>query len=272
MPTVRPTYHAPMDLAEKVAVVTGAASGIGAAMAQRFAREGARAVVLADIDEPGLQRVAESVTATGTTAVVRRCDVRNEADVAEVAAAAREVGPIDLFCSNAGIGIPGGPEVPDQQWQAIWEINVMAHVHAARAVLPDMIERGEGYLLNTASAAGLLSQIGSAPYAVTKHAAVAFAEWLAITYGDRGIVVSVLCPQAVRTAMTAESEGGGVAGVDGMMEPDEVADSVIEGLASEQFLILPHSEVREYLRRKADDHDRWIAGMRRLQARYGDLA
>lgn len=267
MPTM-PT----MEIHDSVIVVTGAASGIGAAMARRFAREGASAVIVADIDDAGLEPVVADITAAGAVGLAQRCDVRDEAGLIAVVRAARDVGPINLFCSNAGIGIPGGPEVPDQQWQAIWEINVMAHVHAARAVLPEMLERGEGYLLNTASAAGLLSQIGSAPYSVTKHAAVAFAEWLSITYGDRGIGVSVLCPQAVRTAMTAGSTEGGVAGVDGMIEPAEVADAVIDGLSAERFLILPHPEVRDYLRRKADDHDRWIAGMRRLQARYGDLA
>lgn len=261
-----------MEIDRSMTVVTGAASGIGAALARRFASEGARAVVLADLDETALEPVARDVTDAGATAVAMRCDVASEADIAAVIDEATRIGPIDLFCSNAGIAIPGGAEVPDEQWQAIWDINVMAHVHAARLVLPAMLDRGRGHLLNTASAAGLLSQIGSAPYAVTKHAAVAFAEWLSITYGDRGIGVSVLCPQAVRTAMTADTAEGGVAGVDGMIEPDEVADAVVAGLASEEFLILPHPQVREYVRRKAEDHDRWIAGMRRLQARYGDLA
>ena len=162
----------------------------------------------------------------------------------------------------------GGPFAADADWQRSWEVNVMAHVHAARAVLPSMLARGEGYLLNTASAAGLLTQIGSAPYSVTKHAAVGLAEWLAITYGDRGIAVSVLCPQAVRTAMTASTENGGVAGVDGMLEPDAVAECVVQGLAEERFLILPHPSVSEYMQRKTADYDRWLAGMRRLQARY----
>ncbi|MGY6499410.1 MAG: SDR family NAD(P)-dependent oxidoreductase [Acidimicrobiales bacterium] len=257
-----------MNLGDAVIVVTGAANGIGAAMARRFASEGARALVLADRDDDGLARVATEVEAAGATAVWRHCDVTVEADIVAVCETAREIGPIDLFCSNAGIGIPGGVEVPDDDWRLIMDVNVMAHVYAARAVLPEMIERGQGHLLNTASAAGLLSQIGSAPYAVTKHAAVALAEWLAITHGHQGIGVSVLCPQAVRTAMTAGTEGGGVAGVDGMMEPDEVADIVVAGLRADQFLILPHPEVHEYVQRKAADHDRWIAGMQRLQSRY----
>ncbi|MBK5224475.1 MAG: SDR family oxidoreductase [Acidimicrobiia bacterium] len=257
-----------MHLDGTTIVITGAANGIGAAMARRFAAEGATTLVLADVDEASLAEVAAAVTDDGCTAVARRCDVSVEADIVALVAAAEEYGPIDLFCSNAGIGTRGGVEVPDEQWRRIIDINVMAHIWAARAVLPGMLARGEGYLLNTASAAGLLTQIGSAPYAVTKHAAVSLAEWLAVTHGDQGIRVSVLCPQAVRTNMTAGSEGGGVAGVDGMMEPDEVAQVVVEGLADERFLILPHPEVVSYVQRKAADHDRWLAGMRRLQARY----
>ena len=180
-------------------------------------------------------------------------------------------GQIDLFCSNAGIFTPGGEEVSTEAWQRIWDINLMSHVFAARAVLPHMLERGEGYLLNTSSAAGLLSQIGSAPYAVTKHAAVGFAEWLSITYGARGIKVSVLCPQAVRTEMTANTRNGGVAGVDGMLEPEALADTVIETLAEEKFLVLPHPEVLTYIQRKTDDYDRWLGGMRKLQERFGEL-
>ncbi|QGG94782.1 SDR family oxidoreductase [Actinomarinicola tropica] len=257
-----------MDLRDRIVVITGAAHGIGAALARRFAAEGARALVLGDLDEDALGRVADDLGAGAAEVVTRRCDVAREDDVADLVAAAEAIGPVDLVCSNAGIGIAGGVEVPDDDWRRIIDINVMAHVYAARAALPAMIERGEGYLLNTASAAGLLTQIGSAPYAVTKHAAVALAEWMAVTHGDQGIRVSVLCPQAVRTNMTAGSEGGGVAGVDGMMEPEEVADAVVAGLAEESFLILPHPEVAEYVRRKATDHDRWLAGMRRLQARY----
>ncbi len=257
-----------MDIQDRVSIVTGAASGIGAALAVALAREGAKAVVLGDIDAEGLARTEAAVRSEGSEAISLHCDVRSETDLAALVTAAERVGPVDLFCSNAGIAIGGGPEVPDDQWQAIWEINVLAHVHASRAVLPSMLDRGEGYLLNTASAAGLLSQIGSAPYSVTKHAAVAYAEWMSITYGDRGIRVSVLCPQAVRTAMTAETTEGGVAGVDGMMEADEVAAIAVEGIAREEFLILPHPQVADYMVRKATDRDRWIAGMRRLQARY----
>jgi NAD(P)-dependent dehydrogenase (short-subunit alcohol dehydrogenase family) len=176
-------------------------------------------------------------------------------------------GPIALFCSNAGIGIGRGIDTPDDVWQKIWQVNLMSHVYAARNLIPRMVERGGGYLLNTASAAGLLSQIGSVTYAVTKHAAVALAEWLSITHGHEGIKVSVLCPQAVRTAMTAGNEAG-VASVDGMLEPEQVADAVIETLAAERFLVLPHPEVAEYMKRKTADYDRWLAGMRRLAEQY----
>jgi NAD(P)-dependent dehydrogenase (short-subunit alcohol dehydrogenase family) len=253
-----------MKLAGRHAVVTGGASGIGRALARRFSAEGAKAVVVADLDGDGAGQVASEIGGLGLAVDVTDFEqVRSLVERAE-----QQNGPIDLFCSNAGIAIPGGVEVPDDAWQRIWDVNLMAHVYAARAVLPGMIARGEGYLLNTASAAGLLTQIGSAPYAVTKHAAVALAEWLSITHGEQGIKVSVLCPQAVRTAMTADVEGGGVAGVDGMLEPDELADSVIEGLADERFLILPHPIVLTYMQRKAGDYDRWLAGMRKLLSRF----
>jgi NAD(P)-dependent dehydrogenase (short-subunit alcohol dehydrogenase family) len=257
-----------MDIHGTTIVVTGAANGIGASMARRFAREGATNLVLGDLDEAALDGVAAEVTALGAHVEARRCDVAVESDVIALLDAGRQHAPLDLVCSNAGVGGGGGAEVPDDVWRRTIDINVMAHVYAARAALPAMIDRGQGYLLNTASAAGLLTQIGSAPYAVTKHAAVAFAEWLSVTHGDQGIRVSVLCPQAVRTNMTAGSVNGGVAGVDGMMEPDEVADAVMEGLSDERFLILPHPEVLGYMRRKTDDYDRWLGGMRRLQARY----
>ncbi len=254
-----------MEVRDRVCVVTGGASGIGRALARRFAADGARAVVVVDRDAKGAEAVAESVGGVGMQADVgREADIRRVIDDVETGC-----GPIDLFCSNAGILVVGGPEVPNDDWQRIWDINVMAHVLAARHLVPRMLSRGGGYLLQTASAAGLLSQVGSAPYAVTKHAAVAFAEWLAITYGDRGLKVSVLCPQAVRTAMTDGIPGGGVAGIDGMLEPDRVADAVLEGLAAERFLILPHPEVAEYVRRKGEDVERWLRGMRRLQARFG---
>jgi NAD(P)-dependent dehydrogenase (short-subunit alcohol dehydrogenase family) len=248
-------------------VVTGAASGIGRALALRFAAEGAKAVVCADRDEAGVKATA---AACGGAAFVT--DVSKEADiVALIEATERDVGPIDLFCSNAGIGVAGGAEASDAAWQRIWDVNVMAHVWAARHLVPVMIARGGGYLMNTASAAGLLSQIGSAPYAVTKHAAVALAEWLSITHGDDGIKVSVLCPQAVRTAMTAGNPDG-VASIDGMIEPEEVAEACVAAIAAETFLILPHPEVLEYMRRKTGDYDRWLGGMRKLNRRFAGRA
>ncbi len=253
-----------MKLAGRHAVVTGGAGGIGRALARRFAAEGARAVVVADLDGDAASRVASEIDGLGLSIDVTQPEqVRSLVERAE-----KQNGPIDLFCSNAGIGALGGVEVANEDWQKIWEVNVMAHVYAARAVLPSMLERGEGYLLNTASAAGLLTQIESACYSATKHASVGFAEWLAVTYGDRGIAVSVLCPQAVRTAMTADFENGGSAGVDGMIEPEEVADCVIEALGEERFMILPHPTVAKYLQNKAGNYDRWLAGMRRLRARF----
>jgi NAD(P)-dependent dehydrogenase (short-subunit alcohol dehydrogenase family) len=256
-----------MNIEGKCVVVTGAASGIGAALARRFAVEGARGVVLADRQPDLLAAVAGELA--GSLAV--ECDVTQESQVQAVVDQAEDrFGPIDLFCSNAGIVVRGGADASDEIWRRSLDVNVMAHVYAARIMVPRMIERGGGYLMQTASAAGLLTQIGSAPYAVTKHAALALAEWLAITYGDQGVKVSVLAPQAVRTAMTAGIPDGGVAGVDGMLEPDTVADAVVRGLAAEVFLILPHPQVLEYFRRKASDYDRWIVGMKRLQARFGD--
>ena len=260
-----------MQIKDKVIVVTGGASGIGRSLCERFAVEGAAAIVVSDINEEGINAVVESLPST-TRAMGVVANVGKEDDVTElVEKSILEFGPIDLFCSNAGISVSGGEEVLTADWQRIWDINVMAHVFAARAVLPSMLERGEGYLLNTASAAGLLSQIGSAPYAVTKHAAVGFAEWLSITYGSKGIKVSVLCPQAVRTQMTAGIQDGGVAGVDGMLEPEQLAQTVIESLAKEKFLVLPHPQVLTYMQRKTSDYDRWLSGMRRLQDQYAEL-
>jgi NAD(P)-dependent dehydrogenase (short-subunit alcohol dehydrogenase family) len=259
-----------MEITGKVIVVTGAASGIGRGLVRRFASEGAAAVVAVDHDGEGAGAVAEELAGTGVAGLGLRADVSNEADlVAAIDRTETSFGPIDLFCSNAGILVIGGEQVPDDDWRRIFDVNVMAHIYAARHLVPRMTARGGGYLLNTCSAAGLLTQIGSAPYSVTKHAALGFAEWLAITYGEQGLVVSALCPQAVESKMTAGVEGGGVAGVDGMLSPEDVAQAVVDGLADESFLILPHPEVAEYFRRKADDYERWLRGMRRLQARFG---
>jgi NAD(P)-dependent dehydrogenase (short-subunit alcohol dehydrogenase family) len=247
----------------KVVAVTGAASGIGRALARGFATAGAH-VAAADIDEAGVRAVGDEIGGLATSV-----DVADEADLVRfIDLTERELGPVDLFCSNAGILVIGGAEVADDDWRRIIDINVMAHVWAARHLVPRMLERGGGYLLNTASAAGLLSQIGSAPYSVTKHAAVAFAEWLSITYGDQGLKVSVLCPQAVESKMTAGVEGGGVAGVDGMLSADAVAEIALQGVVDERFLILPHPEVEKYEQRRATDRERWLAGMRRLQSLF----
>jgi len=251
-----------MEVTGKVVVVTGGACGIGEALCRRFAREGAKAVVVADVNGAAAKAVADEIKGAAVT-----CDVSKEEDVIRLVRFTEETyGPIDLFCSNAGIIAIGGVECPNNEWQRIWEINVFAHVLVGRAVIPGMIKRGGGAIMITASAAGLLSQIGSMPYSVTKHAAVGLAESLAITYGDQGIKVFALCPQAVRTAMAGPD--GGVAAVDGLMEPAQLAEAVIEGLKKEEFLILPHPEVKTYMQRKVADYDRWLQGMRRLQARF----
>ena len=252
-----------MQLRDKVAVVTGGANGIGRALCLRFAAEGARGVVVADCDSAGARQVAEEIDALAVTV-----DVAKESDVRRlVEESKKQFGQIDLFCSNAGIGVGKGVETPDDEWQRIWDVNLMAHVYAARAVLPDMVKRGDGYLLQTSSAAGLLTQVGSAPYSVTKHAAVALAEWLSITYGP-AIKVSCLCPQGVTTNMLLREDAD--PSVEFLraeaLTAEAVADSVIEGLAAEKFLILPHPVVSGYFMRKASDYDRWIRGMRRLQA------
>ncbi len=254
-----------MNLKDKVIIVTGGANGIGAALCRRFAQEQPRGLVIADREIDKAQAVAAELNALAV-----KTNVANEADIINLVKAANEAyAPIDLFVSNAGIGgAPGGVEASNEDWQRIWEINTMAHVYAARAVVPQMLERGSGYLLNTASAAGLLSQIGAAGYAVTKHAAVAFAEWLSITYGERGIKVSCLCPQGVSTRMLESSESGGIAEFlrDTAVTPEYVADCVVQAIAEEKFLILPHAVVADYMQRKASDYDRWLRGMRKLQA------
>ena len=254
-----------MEVKDKIIIITGAASGIGRAMARRFTAEGAKQLIIADLNADGLREVAEEI---GAHAIPTNVAIESEVTHL-IESTEKEYGQIDLLCNNAGIGVGGGPETSNEDWQRIWNINLMAHVYAARAAIPGMLARGEGYIMNTASAAGLLTQVGSAPYAVTKHAAVSFAEWLSVTYGDRGLKVSVLCPQAVRTAMTADNPDG-VASIDGMMEPEVLCDSVVETLRQEKFLVLPHREVLTYMQRKTGDYDRWLKGMRRLQENYGN--
>ena len=261
----------------KVAVVTGGGHGIGRALVQRLAAQGVK-VIVADLEEEAAKDVARSVDG-----VAKAVDVGDEEGVWHlVDDVERDIGPIDLFVSNAGVGygdaddsaasVQGGAAACDDRWQQCWDVNVMAHVYAARALVPRMQERGRGYLVNVASAAGLLSQIGDAAYSATKHAAVGFAESLAITHGEQGIQVSVVCPQAVATRMIgieddAEDYDGGFGGndVDGILSPLEVADCIIEGIDNKRFLILPHPQVSTYVQRKAADHDRWIAGMQRFR-------
>jgi NAD(P)-dependent dehydrogenase (short-subunit alcohol dehydrogenase family) len=249
-----------MQLKDKVVVITGGANGIGAELARRFKTEGARAVVVSDIDGAGAERVAKEVDGWGL-----RTDVAVESEIQHlVDETEKRYGAIDLFCSNAGIFIPGGIDAPNEAWARMRDIHVLAHLYAARAVLPKMLERGQGYLLQTVSAAGLITSLESAIYAVTKHASLALAEWISMTYGDRGIRVSALCPQGVRTNMLMQDPDNVL--VEGSVSVEQVADSVIEGLGDERFLILPHPEVAEYFRRKANDYDRWLRGMRRFSA------
>lgn len=252
-----------MDLTDRVVVVTGGARGIGRALARRFTSERPKAIVVADIDGRGAAATADEIGASSVG-----CDVSREADVGRlVKHVESEHGRIDVFCSNAGIAVGGGPEAPDSEWQRIWEVNVMSHVFVARHVLPGMLARKEGYIVGTVSAAGLLNHFFAAPYGVTKAAALSFFEWLAIVHGDQGIRISCLCPQGVKTDMLAKERS--LLGIDflsaGALEPEAVADAVVKGIADERFLILPHPEVAEYFRRKADDYDRWLRGMRRLR-------
>jgi len=247
----------------KVCVVTGGASGIGAATARAFTAAGARGVVVADVNEAALSRVADEINGLAV-----RTDVSQEADIqALIKAAEQKYGPVDIFFSNAGISRAGHENASDAEWDLMWRIHVMSHVFAARALIPGMLERGSGYLLNTASAAGLLATLNSTPYTVTKHAAVGLAESLAIQYGDRGIRFSVLCPQSVRTGM--HSGKPSAASADGVMEPEDVARIVLQAMEAERFLILSHDVVAQYEQRKVSNRNRWLAGMRRLRDRIG---
>jgi NAD(P)-dependent dehydrogenase (short-subunit alcohol dehydrogenase family) len=257
-----------VQVRDSVVVVTGAGRGIGAALARRFAAEGAAGVVVSDL--AGAEEVAAAI---GPSAVAVAADVTDPDQVAGlVAAAEKSFGPVDLFCSNAGVAFGRGLEASPADWAANLNVNLMAHVHAANAVLPSMLAQGRGYLLNTASAAGLLMAPGDAPYTVSKHAAVAFAEWLSVTYGDQGVKVSVLCPMGVRTDMLmpgieqGEVSALAVAAFGDILEPDQVAGVVVDGLAAERFHILPHPEVATFVQRKATDVDRWLSGMRRAAA------
>ena len=268
-----------MELSGRHVVVTGGAGGIGSALLRRFALEGARALVVADRDGAGAQAVADELRAAAPElqALAVEFDAGREQSVQELIEQAEQAnGPIDIFVSNAGVGgAGGGPEAPDEAWDEAWRVNVMAHVWASRALLPGMLERGEGYLVNTASAAGLLTQVSSLIYSVTKHAAVALAEWLAIEYTERGVRVSCICPQGVRTRMLEEGmqEAAAAAALEsgGLIEPADVAEAVVAGIADERFLILPHENVKGFMAFKGAEPERWLRGMRRLvrEARAG---
>ena len=254
-----------MEIKDRVAIVTGGGGGIGSAVARRWMADGARAVIVADRNGDAARSVGASIGCLGV-----ELDVTDEsAIITLVERVEREIGPIDIFFSNAGAGAGGGVEAPNEAWQAQWELHVMAHVYAARAVIPSMTARGSGYLIQTASAAGLLAAVGSAPYSVTKAACIKLAETIAIAHGDDGIGVSVLCPQGVNTAMAPRQLGDG--GTDGIVEPEHVAEVVTAAMREGRFLILPHPEVQTYVERKAADPTRWLTGMRRLRRRSLEL-
>ena len=250
-----------MELTDKVIVITGAASGIGEAMARRFAAESPASLVLADLDREGVETVAAELDAQAHT-----LDVADEsANLDLIEHVETSLGPIDLFCANAGYARVGDEQDDADVWDRMWQVNLMSHVHAAKALIPGWVARGQGYFLSTASAAGLLTNLKAAQYSVTKHAAVAFAEWMAITYGDRGVRVSCLCPQFVDTPLLAGAEEFKALGGDRVLSPSDVADAVVSGISAERFLILPHPEVEQFFQNKANDYDRWLAGMRKLQ-------
>lgn len=262
-----------MEIADKVIVVTGGGNGIGKALCRRFAKDGAKGVVVSDLDAAAAQAVADEIGGLAIT-----CDVSNEQQIVDlVAKTEAHYGPIDVFCSNAGVGFgddgsgamgsatANATDASNKIWDLNIQINLMSHVYAARAVLPSMIARKTGYLINTASAAGLLAQIGDAAYTTTKHAAIGFAESLQITHGDDGITVSVICPQYVATKLIGFEDGDDYSAVPGLIGPDDVAQKVVEGMREERFLILTHDEVEKFRQRKASDYDRWLGGMRKLR-------
>lgn len=256
-----------MQLQGKVIIITGAANGIGKAMAQRFAQEKPAKLILADIDKAGIEALAAEIDC----AQAFPCDTSREEDIQALVRATEEnEGQIDLFCGNAGILRLGGVDTSEADFQKVWDINVQSHIWAARAALPKMLERGDGYFLITASAAGMLTQLGSLSYSVSKHAALSIAEWLAVTHGHQGIKVSALCPQAVESNMTAGTDGS-VAGIDGMLPAQTVAECVVDTLGTEEFLVLPHPNVKQYFQNKANDYGRWIGGMQKLQKQFSAL-
>ena len=250
-----------MNITDRVVIVTGGGSGIGAAMARRFAEEKPRGLIVADLDIASAMSVASDI---GATAV--HVDVADpESNDRLIDETEDRFGPVDLFCANAGIGFAGDEQTTPERWDFMWHVNLMSHVHAARRLIPGWLARGDGYFLSTASAAGLLTNLKAAQYSVTKHAAVSFAEWLAITYGDQGIKVSCLCPMGVKTPLLDSADEFHTLLDPLALDPDDVADAVVAGIAAERFLILPHAEVEKFFQNKANDYDRWIGGMRKLQ-------
>jgi NAD(P)-dependent dehydrogenase (short-subunit alcohol dehydrogenase family) len=250
-----------LRLNDQVVVITGAGSGIGAAMAGRFASESPRALILADLDLDSAREVAAGIGATALQVDVAD-PVSNDRLIDETE---DRFGPIDLYCANAGIGFAGDEQTPPARWDHMWQVNLMSHVHAARRLIPGWLARGEGYFLSTASAAGLLTNLKAAQYSVTKHAALSFAEWLSITYGDQGVKVSCLCPMGVKTPLLDTADEFHALLDPHALEPEQVAEAVVAGLAVESFLILPHPEVAQFFQNKANDYERWIGGMRKLQ-------
>lgn len=250
-----------MELKDKVVVITGAGSGIGEALARRFADESPAGLVLADVNAAAVESVASTLNAMAVAADVSSGDDNQMlVDVSE-----RHFGPVDLFCANAGIGFAGDEQTDPSEWDRMWQVNTMSHVHAARALIPGWLARNQGYFLSTASAAGLLTNLRAAQYSVTKHAAVAFAEWLAVTYGDAGVKVSCLCPMGVDTPFLDSAEEFHDLLDPYSISPSDVAEAVVAGIRGESFLKLPHPEVKKYFQNKASDYDRWINGMQKLQ-------
>ena len=249
-----------MEIKNKVIVVTGGAGGIGLAIAKEFLNHDPKIIILADISFENKHDTHEKL-------INKKCDISNEVEInALIDQVNNEFGLIDIFCSNAGILTLGNEQSSNEDWNKNWNLHVMAHVYAAKKLIPDMVDRGSGYFVNTSSAAGLLSHIDSVTYSTTKHAAIGFAEWIAITYGKQGIGVSILCPQAVKTNMT-EGRENEVSALDGMMEPETVALEVIYAVKNEKFLISPHPEVEGYFQNKAKNYSRWIGGMQKLRAK-----
>ena len=255
-----------MNIEGRVIAVTGAGSGIGRALCHALAKHNPKGIAVIDINADAAAEVAQEINGLACQA-----DVSREEDViTSIQTIEASYGPIDIYCANAAIADIGGVELDNAMWQKTWDVNVMAHVYAARALLPSMLERGEGYLVLTASAAGLLVNLGTAPYTATKHAVVGLAEWLAITHGSQGLKVSCVCPQFVNTPMVQDFELKAPMRAfvnEGMLEPETVADHIIAGIEKEEFLILPHPDVGTFFQAKAHNHEKWLGKMTSLNAK-----